>query len=48
MKGLTALFGVGITGIVVCLVMTVVTGVREHHEKSQPVPLTIPTPASAQ
>lgn len=45
MKILTVLFGIGLAGVAVCLVMTVVTGVSEYREKNTPVPLTLPTPA---
>jgi hypothetical protein len=47
-KKLTALVGVCVAGIVVCLGMTIYTGVKEHQEKNTPTPLTIPTPAIAE
>ncbi|MBC7692883.1 MAG: hypothetical protein H7222_14065 [Methylotenera sp.] len=46
MKAMTALFGLGLAGITVSLVMTVVTGVKEHREKANPPPISIPVPAT--
>ena len=48
MKSLTILFGLGLAGIVVCLAMTIYTGIKEHQEQNTPRPLTIPTPALPQ
>jgi hypothetical protein len=48
MKKLTALFGLGIAGVAVCLVMTIVTGVQQNREKNSSTPITIPTPALPQ
>ena len=42
------LFGLGVAGVAVCFVMTIVTAVQEHRAKSQPQPVTIPTPAMGQ
>jgi hypothetical protein len=44
-KAITAVFSFGVVGIVVCLGMTIYTGIQEHQAKSNPAPLTIPTPA---
>jgi len=44
-KKLTVLFAFGVVGIVFSLGMTIFTAVQEHQEKSQPAPMTIPTPA---
>jgi hypothetical protein len=45
MKAMNAVFWSAVAGIVICLAMTIYTGVKESQEKAQPVPLTIPTPA---
>lgn len=44
-KNLTILFGAGVAGIVVCLVMTIIVAVQGHQRKQTPQPLSIPTPA---
>ncbi len=48
MKNLTALFGFGVAGVVVCFVMTVVVAVQEHRIKSLPAPEPIAVPAIGQ
>ena len=45
MKVLTALFGTALAGIALSLGMTIYTGVTIAHEKANPPPVTIPTPA---
>jgi hypothetical protein len=46
MKKITALFSVGVVGVVFCLVMTIYTAVRQSHDKAASVPqVVIPTPA---
>jgi hypothetical protein len=45
MKILTPLFGTAVAGIVVCLGMTIYTGVKEHQKKKEPVKISIPLPA---
>jgi hypothetical protein len=47
MKALSTVFGASVVGVVLCLVMTVVTYVRDRQAASQPAPVTIPTPATA-
>ena len=48
MKKFTIVFGMSLAGIVVCLVMTVYTGVKQHQVQMVPQPLSIPTPALSQ
>lgn len=36
-KALTAIFGTGVVGVVVSLIMTIYTGVQESKEKARPV-----------
>lgn len=48
MKGITAVFGVGVIGIALSLVMSIYTGVNEYQEKTRPKPLTLPLPAIPQ
>ncbi len=48
MKNLSILFGAGVGGIVVCLVMTIYTSIQENRIKNAPPPFTIPTPAISQ
>jgi len=46
LKILTGVFGASIIGIVLCLGMTLYTGVKDYQEKNKPVaPHAIPTPA---
>lgn len=47
-KKLTILFGASTVGIVICLIMTIVTGVHEYKEKNTPTPITLPAPAMNQ
>jgi hypothetical protein len=46
MKAMTAIFGLGLAGIAVSLVMTIVTAVQLHREKANPAPISIPIPAT--
>ena len=48
LKALTAVFGVAVAGVAVCLVMSIYTGVTEYQEKNRPKPLTLPVPAIPQ
>ncbi len=45
MKALTYVFSTAVVGIVACLVMTIVTAVRQHEAEAHPAPISIPTPA---
>ncbi len=47
MQNLKYVFGLGVAGVALCLVMTVVTAVGEHRAASAPQPRTIPLPAAA-
>ncbi|MBI2712402.1 MAG: hypothetical protein HYX41_06050 [Bdellovibrio sp.] len=47
-KALTAVFGIGLAGVAVSLVMSIYTGVSEYQEKTRPKPLTLPVPAIPQ
>lgn len=46
LKVITGFFAVGVLAIVISLVGTVVTAVRDHQAKSQAIPAPIITPAS--
>lgn len=48
LKVMTGTFWTAVAGIALCFVMTVVTAVKEHREKTTPQPLSIPTPALPQ
>ncbi len=45
MKVFTGIFGASVIGIVICLMMTIYTGVQEAKERNAPKTLTIPLPA---
>lgn len=46
LKVLTGVVGAALVGLVVCLVMTAVIGVREHQARQNPAPISIPLPAT--
>jgi hypothetical protein len=48
MKNITALFGFGVAGVVVCLIMTIVTAVQENKQKQLPPDHPIAVPAIGQ
>lgn len=48
MKALTYVFGAGVVGVVVCFVMTIVTGIQENRAKTPENPAAIPVPALGQ
>jgi len=45
MKTLSIVFGTVVVGIVVTFGLAVNTAIQEHRVKSEPVPMSIPTPA---
>lgn len=47
MKGLTAIFAVGVVGVVISLGMSIYTGIKIEHERANPPPVSIPLPAVA-
>lgn len=47
-KKLTAVFGVSVAGIVVCLIMTIVTAVQQSHEKQEAASRPVAVPAVGQ
>jgi hypothetical protein len=48
MKALSVIFGASVVGVLLCLVMTGVTYVRDRQAASTPQPLSIPLPANVQ
>jgi hypothetical protein len=47
MKALSMIFAASVVGVLLCLVMTGVTYVREREAASAPQPRTLPLPATA-
>jgi hypothetical protein len=45
MKILKPIFGAAVAGVLVCLVMTIYTGVKEYQARKEPVKISIPLPA---
>ncbi len=45
-KKVIVLFSMGVLGVVICLVMTLYTGVHEYQKKNISLPRSIPLPAT--